>query len=177
MRTLPFTLLLLACGPSTTVIGGDDDDGSGDTADTGTDTDTGADTDSGGGDTDTGPAPEPVEGDYEGGITGTMGSDEWAQTCEGSLEMSIDGDGMVEGAADCAFDGGGGWGDWAFEGDLTGEVVDGELTAFWSVDMGWGEPYDVEVTGTVEDGLATLELYADLGRMGEFLGEGEAEKQ
>lgn len=180
MRALiALSLFGLACAPSTTVITGDDDNNNnGDTSDTGNDTgsDTGADTDSGS-DTDTGgdtgSDENPDAGDYSGTLTGTLGSDEWAQTCEGDLEFTVDQDGVFTGTGTCAFEGGG-WGDWAIEGDMSGEVVKGEVTGVWTVDMGWGEPYEAEVTGEISKGRATLEVYADLGRMGEFVGEGDA---
>ena len=167
MRALPILFFVLACGPSTTVIDGDKPGG--DDTDSGADTDTAGDT----GDTDTGGDENPDAGDYSGSMRGQMGEDDWAQRCEGDLEFTVAEDGVLEGAADCVFESGNGW-DWAAEGAIEGEVVDGDVVAYWSVDLGWGEPYELELTGGIQDGRASLEVYGDFGRMGEFVGEGDA---
>jgi hypothetical protein len=178
MRSAPLLLALcFACTPTTTIIGGgnegdDTGDGggnvnSGDTADTGGDT---------GGDTGNevpDPTPGDFAGDYEGDNWGSFGSPEWSMDCEGKESFTIDDDGMIEGEADCRFDEGGGNG-WAQEGSLAGEVdAEGNLVLVWSVDFG-RETVDIEGEGVIEDGVASIELYADFGSMGEYEGGMEA---
>jgi hypothetical protein len=169
MRLSPLLLALcFACTPTTTVVGGGE---KGDAADTGGedigDTDTAADTDTGEEVKD--PTPGDYAGDYEGDNVGEFGSSEWSAACEGGVEFTIDETGAIEGFADCTFEQGGGG--WTQEGDIAGDVdAEGSVFLVWTVDFG-RETLEIEGAGQIVDGAAAIEVYADLGRSGEYFGE------
>lgn len=176
-------LLAAACTPTTTVIGGGE--GGKDGAGTG-ETDTGANEDSGGnddsGDTgedtdteDTEPSPATFAGEYRGENAGRWESGRWEAECEGEVRFDVSEEGAVDGLATCVFEEDGEA--WELEGELTGEVdEDGLLTLIWTLDMG-REEAEVEGAGKIVDGEATVELYADFGREGEYVGEMNAQRR
>ena len=168
-------LFALACAPSTNVIGGDE---GADTANTGDTQDTGAnigDTDTG--DTqDTSPPKDVSEGEYVGTMTGTQASDWQTLDCSGDATVSVDADGAITGTLSCAFDTGG-WGGWSYDGDVAGAEMDGDVTASWTVDLGYGDPYVAEGVGTYADGAMTIDFEYDMGNYGMFTGTVELERQ
>lgn len=176
-------LLATACTPTTTVIGGGGDGKDG--ADTG-ESDTGANEDSGGNDDsaatgddtdteDTDPSPAKFAGDYRGENAGRWESERWQAECEGEVRFEVSEAGELEGLATCVFEYDGEA--WALEGELAGEVDEkGILSLIWTLDLGRDE-VEVEGAGEIVDGEAEVELYADFGREGEYLGEMSARRR
>lgn len=177
----------LGCAPTTTVIGGgeggNDPGGKGDTGsneDSGSNLDSAGDTgsDSGsdsGGDTDVDPTPADYAGEYRGDNEGLWNGGEWEAECSGEVRFTVAATGALEGSADCMFEGDGE--DFAIEGDLLGEVdVEGVIALTWVVDFG-RETMEVAGEGQIADKDAFVELFADLGRAGEYSGEMNARRR
>ena len=164
MRTLPFLLVLSACGSTKLVIDGDsggvgvDDTGTsgsdsgspGDYATTGNDSGT-ADTSS----TDTGAPPDTgvTEPDttvtYIGTLEGTIsiaerGGGSQVADCRGDVRLVRSPDGSLWGQASCDTR------EWSLDGNLDASWSRGSWDGTWVVDLG-RDTVDVAVDGTLDD--------------------------
>lgn len=174
----------LGCAPTTTVIGGNGEGGndpagngdSGSNEDSGSNLDSAGDTGSdSGGDTGTDPTPADYAGEYRGDNEGLWNGGEWEAECAGEVQFTVAETGALEGSADCRFEGDGE--DFAIEGDLLGEVdAEGVIALTWVVDFG-RETMEVVGEGQIADKDAFVELFADMGRAGEYSGEMNARRR
>ncbi len=155
------------CGEGTYSEGGEclPDASSETDADSDADSDSDSDADS---DTDS----DVNAGEYDGGFGGTyisQGGNDYF--CSGSLAFTIDTDGTLEGETKCAYreieD--------EMMGDLEGRDDDGALSLVWYAKWG-GDTYEIEMSGSVDDGEAYL--YAEQSSLGtgEFSAEGDANR-
>ncbi len=158
MRTLPFLLLLSACGSTKLVIDGDsgsvgvDDTGSS-ASDTGSTGDTGTPgNDSGSTDTGTAPDTGVTQPDttvtYVGTLEGRLSfqSREGTQTadCRGDVRLVRSPDGTIWGQASCDTR------EWGLSGNLDASWSRGSWDGAWAVDLG-RDSVDVGMSGTIDD--------------------------
>lgn len=174
----------LGCAPTTTVIGGNDEGGNdpAGNGDTGSNEDSGSNLDSAddtggdsGGDTGTDPTPAEYAGEYRGDNEGRWDGGEWQADCSGEVQFTVAETGALEGYADCIFEDNGE--DFSVEGDLLGEVdAEGLIALTWVVDFG-RDTMEIAGEGQIDGKDAFVELYADMGRAGEYSGEMNARRR
>jgi hypothetical protein len=76
--------------------------------------------------------------------------------CDGDATFTVDANGVIDGYALCDI------AEWRFavEGALTGSVSRGDVDGLWTVDLR-GYAVEVDVSGTIQRGNATLDLDAN----------------
>lgn len=161
MRTLPFLLLLSACGSSKLVIDGDTGAvGAEDTAagsDSGGTTDTASNdsstTDTGATDSGTPPDTGVTEPDttvtYVGTLEGTLsfsdrGGDTQLADCRGDVRLVRSPDGTLWGQANCDTR------EWTLDGNVDASWSRGSWDGTWALDLG-RDTVDIAMDGTLDD--------------------------